>query len=94
MAGTDVLKLRGRKRHPRNVPSTSRRSPTAVGADITEIEFAFFAAILLAHQSTEHSVGCGRASGRAEYLRAVARVSAAHPALDSRCAADWESPGG
>ena len=56
-------------------------------ADITEIELAFFAAILLAHQSTEHIVG----SGRAEYLRAVARVSAGHPARDSRCAADWES---
>ena len=93
MAGTDVLKLRGRN-GIRAMSQVRRIAALPPWADITEIESAFFAALLLAHQSTEHIVECGQASGRAEYLRAVARVSAGHPALDSRCAEGWESPGG
>src|SRR3981081_4536043 len=59
--------------------------------DLSEFEFALFAAILSAHQNRERIVGCARAGGRLEYPQAVARVSAGLRVLDRRCAEDWES---
>ncbi len=59
--------------------------------DLTEFEFALFAAILSAHQSMERIVECERGGGRAERPRAVGRVSAGLRARDRRCAEDWES---
>jgi len=67
------------------------RRQSVRGQDFRVIEFALFAASLSAHQSRERIVGCGRAGRRTERPRAVARVSAGHRALDSRCAEDWES---
>ena len=55
------------------------------------MDAGFAGAVLSAHQSRERIVGCGRAGGRTERPRAVARVSAGHRALDRRCAEDWES---
>ncbi len=67
------------------------RCQSARGQDFRVIEFALFAAVLSAHQSRERIVGCGRAGGRTERPRAVARVPAGHRVLDRRCAEDWES---
>ncbi len=64
---------------------------TTGSQDFRVIEFGLFAAVLSAHQSRERIVGCGRAGGRTERPRAVARVSAGPRALDRRCAEDWES---
>jgi hypothetical protein len=44
--------------------------------DLTEFEFALFAAILSAHQNRERIVGCARAGGRVACPQAVGRVSA------------------
>ena len=68
------------------------RCQSARAQDFRVIEFALFAASLSGHQSRERIVGCGRVGGRTERPLAVARVSAGHRALDSRCAEDWESP--
>ena len=59
--------------------------------DLTEFEFALFAAILSAHQNRERIVGCVRAGGRVECLQAVGRVSAGLLVSDRRCAEDWGS---
>jgi hypothetical protein len=60
--------------------------------DLTEFEFALFAAILSAHQNRERIVACARAGGRVECPQAVGRVSAGLLVPDRRCAEDWESP--
>jgi hypothetical protein len=39
--------------------------------DLTEFEFALFAAILSAHQNRERIVGCARAGGRVDCPQAV-----------------------
>jgi hypothetical protein len=58
--------------------------------DLTEFEFALFAAILSAHQNRERIVGCARAGGRVECPQAVGRVLAGLLVPDRRCAEDWE----
>ena len=59
--------------------------------DLTEFEFALFAAIPSVHQNRERIVECERAGGRAERPWAVGRVSAGVPAPDTRFVEDWES---